>query len=95
MRAWNDELLSGIALYATSPRHCEEQRDEAIQLSTCGAMDCFAALAMTVETSRLLFRPVIGDAADYGARPELLPQTIDGAFGMYGAPIEHIGVVGL
>ena len=26
-------------------RHCE--RSEAIQLSTCGAMDCFAALAMT------------------------------------------------
>ena len=26
-------------------RHCE--RSEAIHLSTCGAMDCFAALAMT------------------------------------------------
>jgi hypothetical protein len=24
------------------PRHCEEQSDEAIHLSTCGAMDCFA-----------------------------------------------------
>jgi hypothetical protein len=30
-----------------SSRHCEEGSDEAIHLSTCGAMDCFAALAMT------------------------------------------------
>jgi hypothetical protein len=30
-----------------SSRHCEEQRDEAIQLSACRAMDCFASLAMT------------------------------------------------
>ena len=30
------------------PRHCEERSDEAIHLSTCRAMDCFAALAMTV-----------------------------------------------
>jgi hypothetical protein len=29
-------------------RHCEERSDEAINLSTYGAMDCFAALAMTV-----------------------------------------------
>src|SRR6202035_5436791 len=29
-------------------RHCEEQSDEAIHLSTCGAMDCFASLAMTI-----------------------------------------------
>src|SRR6266850_2095558 len=28
-------------------RHCEERSDEAIHLSACGAMDCFAALAMT------------------------------------------------
>jgi hypothetical protein len=27
-------------------RHCEERSDEAIQ-SFCGAMDCFASLAMT------------------------------------------------
>ena len=27
------------------PRHCE--RSEAIHASTCGTMDCFAALAMT------------------------------------------------
>jgi hypothetical protein len=29
------------------PRHCE--RSEAIHASTCGTMDCFAALAMTVD----------------------------------------------
>jgi hypothetical protein len=29
------------------PRHCEEQSDEAIHSSFCGAMDCFASLAMT------------------------------------------------
>ena len=28
-------------------RHCEERSDEAIHLSPCGAMDCFAPLAMT------------------------------------------------
>jgi hypothetical protein len=28
-------------------RHCEERSDEAIHLSACRAMDCFAALAMT------------------------------------------------
>src|SRR5438128_1488557 len=28
-------------------RHCEERSDEAIHLSPCGAMDCFALLAMT------------------------------------------------
>src|SRR5215203_526112 len=41
-------------------RHCE--RSEAIHLSTCGAMDCFAALAMT---GRDLLRsvPPPGDAA--------------------------------
>jgi hypothetical protein len=33
-----------------SPRHCEEQSDEAIQLSCRdeGKLDCFASLAMTV-----------------------------------------------
>jgi hypothetical protein len=30
-----------------SPRHCEERSDEAIHLSPCGEMDCFASLAMT------------------------------------------------
>src|SRR5882724_10236017 len=35
-------------------RHCEEQSDEAIQLTFCGAMDCFASLAMTVRSRRLL-----------------------------------------
>jgi hypothetical protein len=29
-------------------RHCEEQSDEAIHLSACVAMDCFASLAMTM-----------------------------------------------
>ncbi len=29
------------------PRHCEERSDEAIHISACGAMDCFASLAMT------------------------------------------------
>ncbi|WOH67038.1 hypothetical protein [Bradyrhizobium sp. BWA-3-5] len=27
--------------------HCEKRSDEAIHLSACGAMDCFASLAMT------------------------------------------------
>jgi len=31
----------------TAPRHCEEQRDEAIHLSASREMDCFASLAMT------------------------------------------------
>ena len=31
------------------PRHCEEGNDEAIHLSLSEHMDCFAALAMTVE----------------------------------------------
>ncbi len=29
-------------------RHCEELRDEAIHISACLAMDCFASLAMTI-----------------------------------------------
>ena len=29
-------------------RHCEERSDEAIHSSFCGAMDCFASLAMTI-----------------------------------------------
>jgi len=28
------------------------ESDEAIQLSACGGMDCFASLAMTVEAAR-------------------------------------------
>jgi hypothetical protein len=28
-------------------RHCEKRSDEAIHSSSCGGMDCFAALAMT------------------------------------------------
>ena len=31
------------------PRHCEERSDGAIHRSTCGAMDCFAPLAMTIQ----------------------------------------------
>jgi hypothetical protein len=31
------------------PRHCEERSDEAIHIALRGAMDCFAALAMTAE----------------------------------------------
>ena len=39
-----------------SRRHCEEQSDEAIHSAACGAMDCFAALAMTFDsdTTRLI-----------------------------------------
>jgi hypothetical protein len=43
-----------------SRRHCEEQSDEAIQLSCCGKLDCFASLAMTEDTtshSRRALRP--------------------------------------
>src|SRR4051812_8863407 len=32
------------------PRHCEERSDEAIHLSPSRGMDCFAALAMTLES---------------------------------------------
>src|ERR1700760_3786231 len=32
----------------SSIRHCEERSDEAIHLSACCGMDCFASLAMTV-----------------------------------------------
>jgi hypothetical protein len=31
----------------TFRRHCEERSDEAIHVSACGNMDCFATLAMT------------------------------------------------
>ena len=48
-----------------------------------------------VSFMRLLLRPVIGDAADHGARPKLLPQTVYCAFGVYGAAVEHVGIVGL
>ncbi|MEH2624975.1 hypothetical protein V1292_003030 [Bradyrhizobium sp. AZCC 1719] len=33
---------------ATHARHCEERSDEAIHISICRAMDCFASLAKTV-----------------------------------------------
>src|SRR5258707_13632940 len=33
-----------------SQRHCEEQSDEAIHLSACRTMDCFASLAMTTKS---------------------------------------------
>ena len=42
MQASGDQRREIAKLY---PRHCE--RSEAIHLSTCRAMDCFAALAMT------------------------------------------------
>ena len=35
--------------HPTFSRHCEERSDEAIHFSACGAMDCFASLAMTAE----------------------------------------------
>jgi len=41
--------------------HCEERSDEAIHLSACGAMDCFAALAMTIWRQQWLNR----EAATY------------------------------
>ncbi len=40
MQTSGDQRREKAKLY---PRHCE--RSEAIHLSTCGAMDCFAALA--------------------------------------------------
>jgi hypothetical protein len=42
-------------------RHCE--RSEAIHLSTCGAMDCFASLAMTWLDHGVLHRPPVRQAA--------------------------------
>ena len=38
-------------------RHCE--RSEAIHLSTCGAMDCFAALAMTLRGPQRTGSPIL------------------------------------
>src|SRR5258705_668656 len=40
---------SGSARGWSFPRHCEERSDEAIHIALRGAMDCFAALAMTAE----------------------------------------------
>ena len=43
-----------------SPRHCEERSDEAIHLSPCREVDCFASLAMTgrqFETSNTIRTP--------------------------------------
>ena len=46
-KAGPDAILS-------SCRHCEERSDEAIHLSACDAMDCFASLAMTAFAGRQL-----------------------------------------
>src|SRR6185437_16260848 len=35
-------------------RHCEERSDEAIHISACGTMDCFASLAMTTPLPQML-----------------------------------------
>ena len=46
------------------PRHCEEQRDEAIHLSVTRDMDCFASLAMTgreLQSTMNSFTPVFVD----------------------------------
>jgi hypothetical protein len=48
---------------SSTRRHCEERSDEAIQLAACGAMDCFAALAMTGRGRALALTP-----RDYGNR---------------------------
>jgi hypothetical protein len=53
-----------------SSRHCE--RSEAIHASTCGAMDCFAALAMTGEsTGSPGYDLEDGSHGDVGQRPRL------------------------
>src|SRR5205085_3702067 len=49
-------------------RHCEEQRDEAIHFSVCGAMDCFALLAMTASVNRL--------ASAFASLKNPLPPTV-------------------
>ena len=41
LREVDSRLVSAV-------RHCEERSDEAIHASACGAMDCFASLAMTL-----------------------------------------------
>jgi len=41
------EALTSIKRVLLPQRHCEERSDEAIHLSACGGMDCFASLAMT------------------------------------------------
>jgi hypothetical protein len=40
--------INSFPLVQIQPRHCEERSDEAIHISACGAMDCFASLAMTI-----------------------------------------------
>jgi hypothetical protein len=45
--SYGTEIMSG--------RHCEERSDEAIHLSACRAMDCFASLAMTWREPASLF----------------------------------------
>ncbi len=53
MQTSGDQRREIAKLY---PRHCE--RSEAIHLSTCRAMDCFAALAMTWEARQaVVLRP--------------------------------------
>src|SRR5665213_4439240 len=44
--SWKDMMLSFVVVMISVTHHCE--RSEAIRLSLCRRMDCFASLAMTV-----------------------------------------------
>ena len=79
MQTSGDQRRESAKLY---PRHCE--RSEAIHLSTCRAMDCFAALAMTGEARHSAvskgeaYRP--GTTSGHGTRtpsPRNRPACLD------------------
>jgi hypothetical protein len=44
-----NDFQSFLRLRDAGFRHCEERSDEAIHVSACRAMDCFASLAMTAK----------------------------------------------
>src|SRR4051794_3714303 len=55
-RPWagpENRMCAGTTVAMTALRHCEERSDEAIHLSPCGGMDCFAPLAMTTLVCRV------------------------------------------
>src|SRR5882757_2440639 len=54
-----------VFVQSCSSRHCEERSDEAIHLSAGGAMDCFAALAMTVSSNVYAPIAIFGSASAF------------------------------
>ena len=60
------------------PSHCEERSDEAIHLSACGAMDCFAPLAMTASRFQPRLR-VLAALIARGFPEDIRPLKTEGA----------------